>query len=102
MSAHTSVGTMDTYKLKAWPELPPAFRRMAFRRLLSDLSQRHMSEQELRGASGLSGSDVRALLSHLDQEGLLDTRVAPDAPAASRGWMRLTAPLQQLLLRRAN
>ena len=93
---------MKTYKLKAWPELPPAFRRMAYRRLLSDLSQRHVSEQELRTTCGLPGSDVRALLSHLDQEGLLDTRDAPDATPASRGWMRFTAPLQQLLLRRAN
>ena len=33
---------------------------------------------------------------------LLDTRDAPDATPASRGWMRFTAPLQQLLLRRAN
>jgi hypothetical protein len=93
---------MKTYKLKAWPELPPAFRRMACRRLLSELSQRHVSEPELRSSCGLSSGDVRALLSHLDQEGLLDTREAPDTAPSSRGWMRFTAPLQQLLLRRAN
>jgi hypothetical protein len=86
---------MKEYKLLSWPDLPAEFRRTGFRRLLSELSQRHMSEAMLMKRDGLKPADVRALLAYLDQLGLLETRQA--APAAGwrpalTGWLRrLTA-----------
>lgn len=88
---------MKEYKLKSWPELPAAFRRTVYRRLLSDLSQRHMSETALRQRSGLGSSDIRALLNYLEAEGLLDHRECEEAPRAGllarfawplQAWMR--------------
>lgn len=88
---------MKEYRLKSWPELPAAFRRTVYRRLLSDLSQRHMSEAALRQRSGLGTADVRALLHYLETEGLLDQRACEDPPRAGllsrfawplQAWMR--------------
>lgn len=88
---------MKEYRLKSWPELPAAFRRTVYRRLLSDLSQRHMSEAALRQRSGLSWSDVRTLLHYLQAEGLLDHRECENAPRSGllarfawpvQAWMR--------------
>lgn len=88
---------MKEYRLKSWPELPAAFRRTVYRRLLSDLSQRHMSEAALRHRSGLSTSDVRSLVHYLETEGLLDEREGQEAPRAGliarfawplQAWMR--------------
>lgn len=84
---------MKEYRLKSWPELPAAFRRTSYRRLLSDLSQRHMSESDLRQRSGLGRSDVRALLDYLNAEELLDHREAQDAPLPSL-LSRFSSPLQ--------
>jgi predicted DNA-binding ArsR family transcriptional regulator len=73
---------MKEYRLKSWPELPAAFRRTVYRRLLSDLSQRHMSVAALRQRSGLSTSDVRSLMHYLETEGLLDEREVQEVPQA--------------------
>ena len=88
---------MKEYRLTSWPDLPAAFRRTVYRRLLSDLSQRHMSEAALRQRSGLGSSDVRALLNYLETEGLLDEREVQDIPRPGllarfvwpiQAWMR--------------
>ena len=87
---------MKEYKLLAWPDLPSEFRRVGFRRLLSELSQRHMSEAMLIKRAGVKAADVRALLQLLAEREVLDVRLA--TPAASKwrpaltGWFRrLTA-----------
>ena len=38
---------MKEHRLAAWPDLGPQHRRTAYRRLLSDMSQRHVSLAEL-------------------------------------------------------
>ena len=73
---------MKEYKLLAWPDLPAEFRRVGFRRLLSDLSQRHMSESMLLKRDGVKPSEVRALLQLLAQRGVLEVRQA--VPLASK------------------
>jgi hypothetical protein len=65
---------MKEYKLLSWPDLPAEFRRMGFRRLLSEMSQRHLSEAALFKRDGVKPSEVRALLQFLGQRGLLDVR----------------------------
>ena len=89
---------MKEYRLKSWPELPVAFRRTVYRRLLCALSQRHMPESELRQRSGLGAHEVRSLLNYLQGEDLLDCRLA--APAAPRGGLwRLTWPIHAWMRR---
>lgn len=75
---------MKEYKLLSWPDLPSEFRRTGYRRLLSELSQRHVGESTLMRRDGLRPAEVRALLQFLSQRDLLDVREA--APAV-RGWM---------------
>lgn len=65
---------MNEFKLTAWPDLPAAFRQIGYRRMLSDLSQRHITEAELVRGSGLSRHEVRALLHFLKEKHLLDAR----------------------------
>lgn len=90
----TSLG-MKEYKLLAWPDLPVEFRRTGIRRLLSDLSQRHLAEATLLRREGVKPAEVRALLQFLSQANALDVRQAQ--PAASRwrpllaGWWRRLA-----------
>ena len=76
---------MKAYRLKSWPELPVAYRRTGFRRLLNDLSQRHMPECDLRQSSGLSSQEVRSLLAYLDERDLLEVREAAGL-ARARWW----------------
>jgi hypothetical protein len=87
---------MKEYKLLSWPDLPAEFRRTGFRRLLSELSQRHISEAALLKRDGIKPAEVRALLQFLAKLDLLDVRES--APAHSKwrpslsGWLRrLTA-----------
>ena len=86
---------MKEYKLLAWPDLPAEFRRVGFRRLLSDLSQRHMSESMLVKRDGVKASEVRALLQLLSERGVLEVRQASRASKwrpVLTGWLRrLTA-----------
>lgn len=89
---------MKEYKLLSWPDLPAEFRRTGFRRLLCELSQRHMSEAMLTKRDGIKPAEVRALLQFLAKLDLLDVREAAPAgkwrPSLSgfSGWLRrLTA-----------
>ena len=67
---------MKEHKLMAWPELPAEFRRTAYRRMVSELSQRYVTEHHLQKCSGVSASEVHRLLSHLHASELLDSRDA--------------------------
>ena len=87
---------MKEYKLLSWPDLPAEFRRTGYRRLLSDLSQRHISEASLMKRDGLKASEVRALLQFLASRKVLDVREAEPRGSKWRpdfsGWIRrLTA-----------
>lgn len=79
------VGTMKEYKITAWPDLPAEFRRTAYRRMVSELSQRHVTEIHLQKCTGASAAEVTKLLDHLEACELLDSREAPgDMPKRRR------------------
>ena len=84
---------MKTYRLAAWPQLRPPFDKIAYRRMLSDMSHRHVSVAQLVDTSGLRRSEVRQFLEMLGAEHLLSERegVAPDSLFGSLrplGWIR--------------
>ena len=65
---------MKHYKLSAWPDLPAAYRRTAYRRVLHDMSQRFMTVAQLRQASGLNVQMMSAFLTVLAEHGVLIER----------------------------
>ena len=65
---------MKEFKLTAWPELPAPYHRTVYRRMLSDMSHRYMSVQQLVLASGASRLDVRLFLQMLGERGMLRER----------------------------
>lgn len=65
---------MKEFKLVSWPELPPAFQRTAYRRAMSNLSQRFLSANRLAASSGLPRAEVRQLLDELNSRGALVER----------------------------
>lgn len=72
---------MNEYKLTAWPDLPTEFRKTAFRRMVSELSQRHVTESHLQKCSGLGAQEVSGLLTYLATADMLDVRTAePEKP----------------------
>lgn len=85
---------MKEYRLVAWAELPAPYHRMAYRRMLTDLSHRYMSAAQLVSASGMRRSEVRQFLDMLDARGLLAERdlFATDSVFDSLrplgGWIR--------------
>lgn len=91
---------MKEYRLKAWPELPAAFRHTSYRRTLSDLSQRHAPESELLRRGGLSRRQLRGLLKWLATQQALDTREAPRVVSAARWWHHLPWQALRRRLRR--
>ncbi len=83
---------MKEFKLSAWTDLPSAYKRTVYRRMLSDLSHRFISEQQLVVNSGASRVEVRAFLQMLGERGLLQSRdAAPDSLFGPLGgWLRRT------------
>ena len=84
---------MKEYRLSAWPDLGPQHQRTAYRRRLSDMSQRYMRVAELCARSGLSRSAVVSFLDQLAGRGLLLTREAtplhwPISLRPLRDWVR--------------
>jgi hypothetical protein len=78
---------MKEYRLAAWPELRPPFQGTAYRRMLSDISQRHMTLAQLAGASGLRRQEVRNFIDMLSRRGLLAERDTP-LRRSLFGWLR--------------
>lgn len=62
---------MKQYKLVAWPDLPAPFHRMAYRRMLHQMSQRHVSLRQLARQSGLERSAVQRFIDTLAERELL-------------------------------
>jgi DNA-binding IclR family transcriptional regulator len=65
---------MKEYRLTSLPELGQPFNKVVFRRMLSDLSHRHLTFVELVKYSGLRRQEVRAFLDTLDTLKLLEER----------------------------
>lgn len=86
---------MKEYRLSAWPELGASYERMAYRRMLSDMSQRHVTLAQLRSRSGLPRHEVTEFLALLAYRGLITEREAARLPLpislAPLGlWLRRT------------
>jgi hypothetical protein len=87
---------MKEYRLLTWPELPPAFDRTAFRRLLSDMSHRHVTVAQMADASGLRRATVADFVDGLVRQGIVEARevAPPDSLFGSLrplgGWIRRT------------
>jgi hypothetical protein len=65
---------MKEYKLAAWPDLPSTFHRTSYRRMLSDMSHRHVTVQQLMTGSSATRMEVRLFLQMLAERGLLRER----------------------------
>jgi hypothetical protein len=70
---------MFEYRLTAWPDLPPQFDRVGFRRALSDMSHRYMTVPMLVQSSGLARSDLLRLIEALEGRSALVRRPRPPA-----------------------
>lgn len=83
---------MKEFKLSAWTDLPGAYQRTVYRRLLSDLSHRFITEQQLVANSGASRGEVREFLHMLHERGLLHVRAAEADSLFGPlgGWLRRT------------
>ena len=85
---------MKEYRLLAWPQLRAPFDRIAYRRMLTDMSHRYMTMAQLAECSGIRRHDVRAFLDMLEARHLIAQRetVAPDSFFGSLrplgGWLR--------------
>src|SRR6185503_13719020 len=69
-----ALGKMKEFKLTAWPELPAPYQRIAYRRMLSDMSHRFVTAHQLCESSGASKLEVRVFLQMLSERGLLHER----------------------------
>ena len=85
---------MKEYRLAAWPQLRAPFDRIAHRRMLSDMSHRHVSMAQLVESSGIRRHEVREFLAMLELRGLVTQREAsvPESLFGSlrplMGWLR--------------
>ena len=85
---------MKEYRLVAWPQLRAPFDRIAYKRMLSDLSHRHMTLAQLVECSGLRRHDVRVFLDMLEARHLTAERETPVAASLLGslrplgGWLR--------------
>ena len=85
---------MKEYRLAAWPDLGSTYHRTAYRRMLSDMSHRHVSLPQLAATSGLGRHEVRQFIEMLDAHGLISQRegAEPDSLFGSLrplgGWLR--------------
>jgi len=62
------------YRSASWPELTPAQHRTAYRRMLSEMSQRYVSLAQLVDSSGLKRPEVKQFLETLEASGKLLAR----------------------------
>ena len=85
---------MKEYRLVAWPQLRAPFDRIAYRRMLSDMSHRHMSLAQLVDCSGVRRHEVRSFLDMLGSRQLIAERETPGAESLFGslkplgGWLR--------------
>ena len=65
---------MKEYRLVSWPQLRPPFDRIAYRRMLSDMSHRHVTVVQLADSSGIRRQEVRQFIDVLAARGLIAER----------------------------
>ncbi|MEP7297353.1 MAG: hypothetical protein ABI702_14290 [Burkholderiales bacterium] len=78
---------MKEYRLAAWPQLRAPFDKIAYRRMLSDMSHRHMTVAQLVECSGIRRHEVRSFVEMLEARGLIAEREAP-VPESLFGSLR--------------
>jgi hypothetical protein len=86
-----NVGSMKEFKLTAWPELPAPYQRIAYRRMLSDMSHRFVTAHQLCDSSGATKLEVRVFLQMLSERGLLRERDHEETQGLLGplgGWLR--------------
>lgn len=92
---------MKEYRLAAWPDLAAPYHRTAYRRMLSDMSQRYVSADKLAAKSGLGRHEVRQFIEMLEARGLLAQREAAEVDSLFGslrplgGWLRRTLATAQ-------
>lgn len=82
---------MKQFKLTAWPELPTPYHRITYRRMLSDMSHRYVTVQQLCDSSGATKLEVRVFLQMLSDRGLVREREQQDENGVLgplSGWLR--------------
>ncbi len=85
---------MKEYRLSSWPQLRPPFDRIAYRRMLSDMSHRYVSVAQLALSSGIRRQEVRQFIDMLGARGIVLERDAslPDSLFGSLrplgGWLK--------------
>jgi DNA-binding IclR family transcriptional regulator len=96
---------MKEYRLSAWPDLDASYERMAYRRMLSDMSQRHVTLGHLCKRSGLARQEVSDFLGMLVGRGIAMEREADHVLLLSRisfgAWLRRTVSGKSAPARRA-
>ncbi|MCW7538160.1 hypothetical protein OOT46_09905 [Aquabacterium sp. A7-Y] len=92
---------MKEYKLSGWPELPSAFQRTAYQRMLHQMSHGYVPLGQLVRASGLGRDAVKSFLAQLGTRGVLIERDRAVAPAALMMASRSLAWLKRTLGRQA-
>jgi len=81
---------MKRYRLASWPELPAAYHRTAYRRMLHQMSHQPVSLRQLVRASGLQVRAVRGFLDTLSQQDLLiEDEATPKPRPTLVGWIKL-------------
>ncbi|MEP7057952.1 MAG: hypothetical protein ABI809_09310 [Caldimonas sp.] len=78
---------MKEYRLASWPELPGQFRHAGHRRILSDMSHRHLTIAQLVECSGLKRHEVVRFVDSLEAGGHVSGRKATPDLALLR-WLR--------------
>ena len=86
---------MKEYRLVSWPELRHPHDRTAHRRMLNDMSHRHLSVWQLVATSGLRRAEVQHFVDFLQTRGLLieqerRTASAYDTLAPILAWLQRT------------
>lgn len=81
---------MKEYRLTTWTELPDQFDKTAYRRMLTDMSQRYLSLSQLVTSSGFRRTEVQRFIDLLESRGVLAQRELFGHDTASRpgGWLR--------------
>ena len=85
---------MKEYRLAAWPQLRAPYDKIAYRRMLNDMSHRHVTVAQLSDLSGIRKHDVRNFVDMLQARGLVEDREVsnPDSLFGSLrplgGWLK--------------
>jgi hypothetical protein len=65
---------MKEYRLTGWPDLDASYERMAYRRMLCDMSQRYVTLTRLVTVSGLGKGEVGRFVALLESRGVVTQR----------------------------